>query len=146
MSEQINISNDEEFVKHFRHMTRDEVLYLMVRKKKLLRKTLRFSDHALTRMKERHIKEKDIVLGLKNGQIIEYKKTKDEEILVIRSCFINKRDKQAYIVYSLTKNLVITTYSNYYVDAFKSKEHNEKYSPSKTISIPEYYFNLIRSY
>lgn len=146
MNDKLKDSNNEEFIKHFRHMTKDEVLYLMIRKKKLLRKSLKFSEHALKRMHERHIKEKDIILGLKNGQLIEYKKTKDEEIIVVRSCFINRQNKQAYIVYSLTKNLVITTYSNYYAEALKSKENNEKYSPSKTISIPEYYFNLIKAY
>lgn len=135
-----------EFIKHFRHMTRNEILYLTVRKKKLLRKHLNFSDHAKERMEERHIKEKDIVEGLKNGQIIEYKKTDTEEILVVRSCYVNRRKKQCYIVYSLTKNLVITTYSNYYYQAYHSKDENEKYSPDEKISIPEYYLNIVKAY
>ena len=140
-------STQEEFIKHFRHMSREEILYLMIRKKKALLKTINYSEHVFKRMKERHIKEKDIVLGLKNGQIIEYKKTKEnEEIIVVRSCFINKKNKQAYIVYSLTKNLVITTYSNEHAEAYKSKEYNDKYSPTKKIFIPEYYVNLIKAY
>lgn len=140
------MSENIEFIKHFRHMTRNEILYLTVRKQKQLRKELKFSNHAIQRMKERHIKEKDILIGLKNGQIVEYKKTSDDEVLVIRSCFINRRHKQAYIVYSLTKNLVITTYTNYKSDAYKAKEHNLKYSPEKLISIPEYYLNIIKAY
>ena len=83
-----------EYIKHYRYMTQEERVYLMSLKDRALRKGITFANHALDRMDERWIKEKDVMRTIKKGQIMEYKKTNNDEILTIRGTSINKKNEQ----------------------------------------------------
>ena len=131
--------------KHFKHMTKTERLYLLVLKDNKLRKSeVKFAKHALDRMNERYIKERDVIRALKNGQILEYRKTDIDEVIAIRGCSMTRRKEQVYVIYSITKNKVITTYSNKHWEILKKSQNLDKYDSNFNIEIPRYYREKIR--
>ena len=133
------IEKAKKFRKHFSSMTKEEIIYLLTLKDRLVNKGVIFGKHALSRMGERYIKERDVLNALKYGQILEYQKNNNEEILVIRGCYINRRKNQIYVVLSLTHNKVITTYANKHSFAYRQRTNFEKYSTDINIEIPEFY-------
>lgn len=141
-----NIEKTKVYRKHFKSMTKEERIYLLTVKDKLLRKGVTFAKHALDRMDERYIKEKDVLRALKNGQILEYKKINNDEVIAIRGCHINRKKEQVYVIFSLTHNKVITTYSNKHWIAYKKMKNLEKYDTNFDIEIPEYYKRRIQFY
>ncbi|WP_368263361.1 DUF4258 domain-containing protein [Clostridium disporicum] len=145
-SEKNNDINDKtkKFRKHFSSMTREEIIYLLALKDRLVNRGVIFGKHALSRMDERYIKERDVLNALKNGQILEYQKNNKEEILVVRGCYINRRKNQIYVVLSLTHNKIVTTYANKHSLAYQEKSNLEKYSNDIKIEIPEYYKQRIK--
>lgn len=133
------VDKTKKFRKHFSNMTKEEIVYLLAVKDKLINKGVNFGEHALSRMGERYIKERDVINALKYGQILEYQKNNKEEVLVIRGCYINRRNNQIYVVLSLTRNKVITTYSNKHSFAYKQRINFDKYSTDIDIEIPKFY-------
>lgn len=138
--------NEKVCRKHFKNMTKEERLYLLTIKDRLLRRGVTFAKHALDRMDERFIKEKDVLRALKNGQILEYKKTDKDEVIAVRGCHINRRNEQVYVIFSISHNKVITTYSNKHWTAYKKMKNLEKYDTNFSIEIPEYYKRRIQFY
>lgn len=128
-----------EYIKHYRYMTQEERVYLMSLKDRALRKGITFANHALDRMNERWIKEKDVMKTIKKGQIMEYKKTNNDEILTIRGTSINKKNEQIYVILSIRSCKVITTYSNKYWIAQNKSSELDKYTNDKKIQIPEFF-------
>lgn len=128
-----------EYIKHYRYMTQEERVYLMSLKDRALRKGIKFANHALDRMNERWIKEKDVMNTIKKGQIMEYKKTNNDEILTIRGTCINKKKEQIYVILSIRTCKVITTYSNKYWIAQNKSSELEKYTNDKSIQIPDFF-------
>lgn len=128
-----------EYIKHYRYMTQEERVYLMSLKDRALRKGITFANHALDRMDERWIKEKDVMKTIKKGQIMEYKKTNNDEILTIRGTSINKKNEQIYVILSIRSCKVITTYSNKYWIAQNKSSELDKYTNDKKIQIPEFF-------
>lgn len=128
-----------EYIKHYRYMTQEERVYLMSLKDRALRKGITFANHALDRMDERWIKEKDVMKTIKKGQIMEYKKTNNDEILTIRGTSINKKNEQIYVILSIRSCKVITTYSNKYWLAQNKSSELDKYTNDKKIQIPEFF-------
>lgn len=128
-----------EYIKHYRYMTQEERVYLMSLKDRALRKGITFANHALDRMDERWIKEKDVMKTIKKGQIMEYKKTNNDEILTIRGTSINKKNEQIYVILSIRSCKVITTYSNKYWIAQNKSLELDKYTNDKKIQIPEFF-------
>lgn len=128
-----------EYIKHYRYMTQEERVYLMSLKDRALRKGITFANHALDRMDERWIKEKDVMRTIKKGQIMEYKKTNNDEILTIRGTSINKKNEQIYVILSIRSCKVITTYSNKYWIAQNKSSELDKYTNDKKIQIPEFF-------
>lgn len=128
-----------EYIKHYRYMTQEERVYLMSLKDRALRKGITFANHALDRMNERWIKEKDVMRTIKKGQIMEYKKTNNDEILTIRGTSINKKNEQIYVILSIRSCKVITTYSNKYWIAQNKSSELDKYTNDKKIQIPEFF-------
>lgn len=108
-------------------------------KDRALRKGITFANHALDRMDERWIKEKDVMRTIKKGQIMEYKKTNNDEILTIRGTSINKKNEQIYVILSIRSCKVITTYSNKYWIAQNKSSELDKYTNDKKIQIPEFF-------
>ena len=128
-----------EYIKHFKYMTQEERVYLMCLKDRAIKRGIKFANHALDRMDERWIKEKDVLYTIKHGQIMEYKKTNNDEILTIRGTTINRKKEQIYVILSIRSGKVITTYSNkYWIAANKSPEL-EKYTNNKSIQIPDFF-------
>ena len=107
--------------KLFEDMSKLERIYLIKRKELALNKGVNFAKHALERMNERFIKENEVLNAIRNGQIIEYKKIGESEILVIRGCHVNNQNKQVYVVFSITHRKVITTYFNKHWVILKKK-------------------------
>jgi len=133
------VDKTKKFRKHFSNMTKEEIIYLLALKDRLINKGVNFGEHALLRMGERYIKERDVINALKYGQILEYQKNNKEEILVVRGCYINRRKNQIYVVLSLTHNKVITTYANKHSFAYRQRTNFDKYSTDIDIEIPKYY-------
>lgn len=147
-NEKIADDNNQEKVykKHFQNMTKEERVYLLQIKDNLLRKGVTFAQHALDRMNERYIKEKDVLKALKNGQILEYKKNSNDEIIIVRGCHINRRNEQVYVIFSIANSKVITTYSNKHWTIYKHMKKLDDYDTDFNIEIPEYYKKKIRLY
>lgn len=141
-----NTKEEKVYRKHFNNMSKIERLYLYKLKENILRRGVNFARHALERMDERYIRERDVLKALDNGQILEYKKTNDDEILVIRGCTINKKSEHIYVILSVTNCRVITTYSNKHWLAYKKTKNLEKYNSDFDIKIPEYYKKKLRLY
>lgn len=137
MKEQ-NIENIE-YMKHYRYMTQEERVYLMSLRDRAIRKGITFANHALDRMGERWIKEKDVIKTIKNGQIMEYKKTSNDEVLTIRGTNINRRKEQIYVILSIRSCKVITTYSNKCWIAQNKSAELDKYTNDKKIQIPDFF-------
>lgn len=125
--------------KNFKQMSRDERIYLLELKNKALNNGIFFAKHALDRMEERYIREKDIIRALKDGQIIEYRRIKDTDIITIRGGHVNKYGEQVYVIFSLDKRKVITTYTNKQETAYKKMTHLDRYEENFKIDIPPYY-------
>lgn len=125
-----------EYIKHFRYMTQEERVYLMSLKDKAVRKGINFAIHALDRMKERYISEKDVKTAIINGQIMEYKKTINDEVLTIRGTTIKRNKEQIYVILSVKTGKVITTYSNKFWIAYNKSSELTKYSNDRQIKIP----------
>lgn len=132
-----NTINQIEYIKHYRYMTQEERVYLMSLKDKAIRKGICFAVHALDRMGERYISEKDVRRAIGNGQIMEYKKTKNDEILTIRGATLNRKKELIYVILSAKTGKVITTYSNKYWIACNKSTELTKYDNNKKIIIPE---------
>lgn len=128
-----------EYIKHFRYMTQEERVYLMSLKDRAIRKGITFANHALDRMDERWIKEREVLRAIKNGQIVEYKKTDLDEVLTIRGNTINRRKEQIYVILSIRNGKVITTYSNKYWIARNKSSELDKYTNDKKIHIPDFF-------
>lgn len=131
-----NVQNTE-YIKHYRYMTQEERVYLMSLKDKAIRKGICFAVHALDRMDERYISERDVKRAIGNGQIMEYKKTKNDEVLTIRGATLNRKKELIYVILSAKTGKVITTYSNKYWIACNKSTELTKYDNSKAIKIPE---------
>ena len=133
------IKNDkkEVIIKHFSQMTNEERMYLLLLKEQTVRKNIFFSDHALQRMEERNIFESQVIKAIKVGQIINYRLNGRDEVLTIRSCHTNKAKKQVYVVYSLTRRKVITTYSKKEWLTFNKNNYMKNYEKNYSINIPE---------
>lgn len=143
--EELLIENEEKiYGKHFSQMTKDERAYLLLLKSKTLRRGVSFAKHALSRMDERYIKERDVLRALKNGQIIDYRKINDKEVITVRGCHVNRNKEQVYVVYCLTTRTIITTYSN--KQWIKKYKNIDKYEKNFSIFIPEYYKRQINFY
>ena len=142
------IQNDNQISrKHFTKMTKEERIYLLSLKDKLLKRGVSFGRHALAKMHERSIKEKDVLKAIKNGQIVEYKKIKNKESMIIRGCNINKRNEQIYVIFSLSYNKVITAYSNKQHSKHNKMKALERHNDNGyLINIPEYYKRKINFY
>lgn len=125
--------------KNFKQMSRDERIYLLELKNNALNNGIFFAKHALDRMNERYIHEKDIIRAVKEGQIIEYRKIKDTDIITIRGGHVNKYGEQVYVILSLNKRKVITTYTNKYETAYKKMMYLDRYKEDFKIDIPPYY-------
>lgn len=125
--------------KNFKQMSRDEIIYLLELKSKALNKGIFFAKHALDRMDQRYIREKDIIKALKDGQIIEYRKIKNTDIITIRGGHVNKYGEQVYVIFSLDKRKVITTYTNKHETAYRKMMHLDRYEENFKIEIPLYY-------
>lgn len=132
-----NTINQIEYVKHYRYMTQEERVYLMSLKDRAIKKGICFAVHALDRMGERYISEKDVRRAIGNGQIMEYKKTKNDEILTIRGATLNRKKELIYVILSAKTGKVITTYSNKYWIACNKSTELTKYDNNKKITIPE---------
>lgn len=133
--------------KNFHQMTKEERLYLMQVKDNLLRrKSIYFGQHALDRMEERYIKEKDIIKAIRNGQIIEYRENANDKVIAIRGCTLNRRKENVYVILSITTGKIITTYSNKHWTTYTKQYNLDKYIPNFEIIIPEYYKKLINLY
>lgn len=128
-----------EYIKHYKYMTQEERVYLMSLRDRVIKKGITFANHALDRMDERWIKEKDVLKTIKYGQIMEYKKTASDEILTIRGTTINKKKEQVYVILSIRTGKVITTYSNKYWIAINKSSELDKYTNDKNIQIPEFF-------
>lgn len=132
--------------KHFKHMTKEEITYLLMMKTMSLRKGVIFSKHSIDRMRDRRIRKRDVIKALKTGQIIDYRYIDNSEIVTIRSCYLNRGDEQVYVVFALNKGKVITTYSNRHFAAKYKMSHLERYEENYKIKIPEYYKKIIKFY
>ena len=130
---------DTLYIKHFRYMTQEERIYLMSLKNRALKKGISFANHALDRMDERWIKGKDVLRAIKNGQIVEYKKTENDEVLTIRGCSVNRKKEQIVVILSLRSRTVITTYSNKYWVAYSKSSELQKYTNDMKIQIPDFF-------
>ena len=130
---------DTLYIKHFRYMTQEERIYLMTLKNRALKKGISFANHALDRMDERWIKGKDVLRAIKNGQIVEYKKTENDEVLTIRGCSVNRKKEQIVVILSLRSRTVITTYSNKYWVAYSKSSELQKYTNDMKIQIPDFF-------
>ena len=125
-----------EYITHFKYMTPEERIYLMSVKDNVMKQGIIFATHAIERMGERWIKEKDVLRAINNGQIMEYKKTKSDEILTIRGCTLNRKNEQIYVILSVKNGKVITTYSNKYWIARNKSSELDKYNNNRKIFIP----------
>lgn len=128
-----------EYIKHYKYMTKEERVYLMSLRDRVVRKGITFANHALDRMDERWIREKDVLKTIKHGQIMEYKKTTSDEILTIRGTTINKKKEHIYVILSIRTGKVITTYSNKYWVAINKSSELEKYTNDENIQIPDFF-------
>lgn len=134
-------NNDEKIHgKHFQQMTSEERLYLMRIKDNLLkRNVIHFTQHALERMEERYIKERDIIRAIKNGQIIEYRENNNNKVITIRGCTLTRKKENIYVILSITDGSVITTYSNKNWSLLAKEYNLDKYISNFKINIPEYF-------
>lgn len=96
--------------KHFSQMTENERWYLLKKKDRLIGYNTLFSEHAIERMSERRITERDIVEAVRMGQIIEYRKTWKDERITIRATRLKKKQFVVYVSFSIRDNVVVTTY------------------------------------
>jgi len=96
--------------KHFSQMTESERWYLLKKKDRLIGYNTLFSEHAIERMSERRITERDIVEAVRMGQIIEYRKTWKDERITIRATRLKKNQFIVYVSFSIRDNVVVTTY------------------------------------
>lgn len=138
--------NTIEYIKHFRYMTQEERLYLMSLKDRAVKKGICFAVHALDRMEERYISEKDVKRAIINGQIMEYKKTTTDEVLTIRGTTIKRNKEQIYVILSARTGKVITTYSNKYWIAYNKSAELTKYNNEIKIKIPAYFQQKYKLY
>ena len=136
----------KEYIKHFRYMNKEERLYLMLMRDRNLKRGLTFTNHALSRMEERKISEKSLTHAIKNGQIVEYKKTMNDEVLTIRGCTLNKYKQQVYVILSIKTGKVITTYSNSHWVALNKSAELDKYSNNMEIYIPSFFKKQVALY
>lgn len=132
--------------KHFNNMTKEERLYLITIKNNLLKSGLTFAKHALNRMDERYIKEKDVLRALRYGQILEYQKNDIDEVIIVRGCHLNRKNEHIYVIFSISESKVITTYPNKYWRAYKKMRGLEKHNTNFDIEIPEDYKLKIQFY
>lgn len=131
--------------KHFKHMTREEITYLLTLKSIALRKKITFSSHSIDRMRDRRIKKKEVINALRTGQIIDYRKIEDSEILTIRGCYL-RRDEQVYVVFVVNTGKVITTYTNRHFAAKYKMSHLERYEENYNIEIPKDFGSVLNFY
>lgn len=133
--------------KHFQQMSKEERLYLMKIKDSLLRKkNIHFAKHALDRMEERYIKERDIIKAIRNGQIIEYRENNYDRVVAIRGCTLNRRNENVYVIMSINNGKIITTYSNKHWMAYTKHYDLTKYVDNFSIKIPDCYRKQIQFY
>lgn len=138
---------DKIYGKHFQQMTKEERLYLLQVKDTLLKKQgISFAQHALNRMEERFIKEKDIIKAIKNGQIIEYRENENDKVIAIRGCSLTRDKQNVYVIISIITGKVITTYSNKHWKTHNNNYNLDKYVKDFMIEIPEYYKKQIDFY
>lgn len=138
---------DKIYGKHFQQMTKEERLYLLQVKDTLLKKQgISFAQHALNRMEERFIKEKDIIKAIKNGQIIEYRENENDKVIAIRGCSLTRDKQNVYVIISIVTGKVITTYSNKHWKTHNNNYNLDKYVKDFMIEIPEYYKKQIDFY
>lgn len=135
------------FGKHFQQMTKDERLYLLKVKDTILRKKgVYFAQHALDRMEERFIKERDIIKAVRNGQIIEYRENERDKVVAIRGCTLTRDNQNVYVIMSIVTGKVITTYSNKHWMTYNKEYNLDKYVKGFMIDIPDYYKKQINFY
>ena len=139
INEITNTKKTKIFGKNFKQMSREEIVYLLTMKDIALKKGITFAKHALDRMEERYIKERDVIKALKNGQLIDYRWVNHTDIITIRGSHINKYGEQVYVIFSLNKRKVITTYTNKYDDAYRKMMHLDRYKDDFKIYIPKYF-------
>lgn len=136
--------------KHFQQMTKEERLYLLKVKDNILRKRrVYFAQHALDRMEERYIKERDIIRAVRNGQIIEYRENENDKVIAIRGCSLTRDKQNVYVIISILTGKVITTYSNKHWMTYNKQYNLDKYVKDFMIEIPDYYkkqINFFHSY
>jgi hypothetical protein len=130
---------DIEYIKHYKYMTQEERVYLMSVRDKALKNGITFANHAVARMDERWIKEKDVIKAIRQGQIMEYKKTNNDEILTIRGTTISRKNEQIFVILSIKTGKVITTYSNKYWIAINKSSELDKYTNDRKIQIPDFF-------
>lgn len=130
---------DIEYIKHYKYMTQEERVYLMSVRDKALKNGITFANHAVVRMDERWIKEKDVIKAIRQGQIMEYKKTNNDEILTIRGTTISRKNEQIFVILSIKTGKVITTYSNKYWIAINKSSELDKYTNDRKIQIPDFF-------
>lgn len=135
------------FGKHFQQMTKEERLYLLKVKDTILRKKgVYFAQHALARMEERYIKERDIIKAVRNGQIIEYRENEKDKVIAIRGCTLTRDNQNVYVIMSIITGKVITTYSNKHWTTYNKQYNLDKYVKGFMIDIPDYYKKQIKFY
>lgn len=135
------------FGKHFQQMTKEERIYLLKVKDSILKKKrVYFAQHALDRMEERFIKEKDIIKAVRNGQIIEYRENERDKVIAIRGCTLTRDNQNVYVIMSIITGKVITTYSNKHWTTYNKQYNLDKYVKGFMINIPDYYKRRINFY
>jgi hypothetical protein len=93
--------------KHFTQMSQDEIKFLLAQVRS---RSLTFHQHAFDRMKQKNIREPQILASLSYGSIVEAHNDAAGEIRVL----VRGKVLGDFVcsVVSLTKNQVITTYWN----------------------------------
>lgn len=139
----IEEKSNKMYVKKFFQMEKTEILYLLNYKDRILKEGLYFSKHAITRMKERHIRKHNIIMAIKIGQIIDYRLINGNEIITLRGCNIRH---QVYVILCLTTKTIITTYSNRLFGPDKKMLCSKKYKSDFKIDIPENFKQKLNFY
>lgn len=119
--------------KHFSQMTKEERIALMIMKDKITEDEVKFSDHAIKVMRQRRVKENEIIKAIKYGQIIEYRETPIDKRITIRSTFKNRKDLIVYVAVSILDNIVITTYYDRYYNIHKERNFTKYHQTLKII-------------
>lgn len=132
ISKKKNYKNDM-VAKHFLQMSESERWYLLRKRDRLIGRNTLFSQHSIQRMCERRITEREIIEAVKYGQIIEYRKSRKDERITVRSTRLKCKHLIVYVSFSIRDNIIVTTYCSNMNDFTKEKNFS-KYDESLKVN------------